>query len=172
MNELVKIQQSTVLPGQEQVVDARELREKLESSTRFNDWIKYRLRCLQFQRGRDFEVLLSLQQNPQGGRPRKEYLLSLAMAKHLCMMEQTHKGHQVREYFIWAENELHRVQTQALHGNKCDMIVVDDISTPPKQLPAPPAHDAMLGRVMVCLIQALKENTAVRERELARHRGY
>ncbi|TDA65565.1 hypothetical protein E0765_04885 [Sulfuricurvum sp. IAE1] len=43
-----------------------------------------------------------------GGRPSKEYIISIEMAKHLAMMEKTGKGFEVRQYFIRCEEELQR----------------------------------------------------------------
>lgn len=41
-----------------------------------------------------------------GGRPAKEYYLSLDMAKHVAMVERNQKGREAREYFIACEKAL------------------------------------------------------------------
>jgi len=36
---------------------------------------------------------------PKGGRPRIEYVLMVDAAKHICMLCETERGHEVRDYF-------------------------------------------------------------------------
>ncbi|MEI2743993.1 MAG: antA/AntB antirepressor family protein [Candidatus Competibacter sp.] len=84
-------------------VDARELHACLGVAAHFKDWIVRRIDDYGFIENQDFEVLLKFEQNPQGGRPAKEYSLSLDMAKELAMVERTDKGRMVRRYFIDCE---------------------------------------------------------------------
>lgn len=46
--------------------------------------------------------------NPKRGRPEKDYLITLSMAKELAMVERNEQGRAVRRYFIQCEEELHR----------------------------------------------------------------
>jgi len=46
--------------------------------------------------------------NPKRGRPEKDYLITLGMAKELAMVERNEQGRAVRRYFIQCEQELHR----------------------------------------------------------------
>lgn len=46
--------------------------------------------------------------NPKRGRPEKDYLITLSMAKELAMVERNEQGRAVRRYFIQCEQELHR----------------------------------------------------------------
>lgn len=95
-----------------QTVDGRALHTFLEVKTRFNDWIVSRIEEYGFIDGQDFSSFLAktsdggFTQNsvkPQGGRPTKEYALSLDMGKELAMVERTAKGKQARQYFIECE---------------------------------------------------------------------
>ncbi|QGA55854.1 hypothetical protein GHC20_01625 [Brucella sp. 2280] len=86
--------------GSIQTVNARELHEFLEVSTRFNDWITARIRDFGFVENEDF---VTFTENPVKGRPTKEYALSLDMAKELSMVERNEKGKQARQYFIECE---------------------------------------------------------------------
>lgn len=81
--------------------DARELHRFLEVATRFNDWVAARINEYAFDEGRDFYSFFS--KTPEGGRPSKEYAISLDMAKELAMVERNAKGRQARKYFIECE---------------------------------------------------------------------
>jgi anti-repressor protein len=87
-----------------QTVNARELHGFLGVGKKFADWIKARLETLGFQRGVDWiEVFPETGNNPLGGRPTIDYVVSLDMAKHLCMIERNEQGKQLRAYFIERE---------------------------------------------------------------------
>lgn len=100
MNELIKI---TTNESGNQVVSARELHKFLESKQQFADWIKNRIDKYGFIENQDFEVFQDFMNNPSGGRPLKEYALTLDMAKELAMVEGNEKGRQARRYFIECE---------------------------------------------------------------------
>ncbi|OVZ78604.1 antA/AntB antirepressor family protein [Yersinia kristensenii] len=46
--------------------------------------------------------------NPKRGRPEKDYLITLSMAKELAMVERNEQGRAVRRYFIQCEEALQR----------------------------------------------------------------
>lgn len=91
----------------ERVVNARELYEFLEVSTRFNDWIERRIKKYGFMAGQDFYSLLS---KSTGGRPSTEYYLTIDTAKELSMVENNERGRQVRRYFIEVEKRFRKSQ--------------------------------------------------------------
>lgn len=84
-----------------QTVNARELHEFLEVGVRFNDWVARRIAEYAFEDGKDFYSELS--KTTSGGRPSREYHISLDMAKELAMVERNEKGKQARQYFIECE---------------------------------------------------------------------
>ena len=88
----------------QRLVDAREMHEFLEAQTRYNDWVTRRIEQYGFVEGEDFYSFLS--KTPEGGRPTKEYLLVIDVAKELAMVENNAKGRQVRKYFIECEKRL------------------------------------------------------------------
>lgn len=83
-----------------QTVNARVLHDYLEVGSAFKDWIARRISDYGFAEGRDFCSFLS---ESLGGRPAKEYAISLDMAKELAMVERNEKGKQARQYFIECE---------------------------------------------------------------------
>jgi len=82
MNELIPITYQNDRPA----VSARELHEFLEVGTRFNDWFA-RMKEYGFSEGTDFYSFLS-KTTEQGGRPATDYVLTLDMAKELCMIQR------------------------------------------------------------------------------------
>lgn len=85
-----------------QTVDARDLHAFLEVGTAFKDWISRRVNEYGFEDGTDFCSYLG---ESGGGRPAKEYAISLDMAKELAMVENNDQGRQVRRYFIRMERQ-------------------------------------------------------------------
>ncbi|EDG2011214.1 phage antirepressor Ant [Campylobacter coli] len=49
-----------------------------------------------------------------GRRPRKEYYVTLDMAKELCMVENNEKGRQARRYFIECEKRLKNIEAEQM----------------------------------------------------------
>ena len=108
MNELVRVDVDT------QTVSARELHEKLNIGTRFNDWFP-RMTEYGFVEGTDFYSKMSKTEN--GGRPSTDYEISVDMAKQICMIQRTPEGKAVRQYLIDLEkawNTPEQVMARAL----------------------------------------------------------
>lgn len=99
MNELLKIQ---VNHNQEQTVSGRELHMFLGIETRYNDWFR-RMCEYGFEENRDFYSFLS--KTLEGGRPSTDHILTIDMAKELCMLARNEKGKQARQYFLEVERE-------------------------------------------------------------------
>lgn len=106
MQELIKI--STTESGS-QAVSARELHKFLEVGKVFGAWITERIEQFGFVENQDYIVYSEIGKNPKGGRPTKEYFLSIDMAKELSMIERSDKGKQARMYFIECEKKLKEV---------------------------------------------------------------
>lgn len=104
--ELVKISKAKVGEQNINAVNARDLWVALESKQDFSSWIKARIEKLGLVESRDYGVFHKVMENLSGGRPAKEYVVSIDIAKHLAMIEMTDKGRQVREYFIECEKQL------------------------------------------------------------------
>jgi len=103
MNALIHLQSSVIGTSTIQTCNARDLHKFLEVQHRFNDWINNRIEEYGFEEGKDYIGFTENLVKPQGGRPAKEYAISLDMAKELSMVERTEKGKQARQYFIECE---------------------------------------------------------------------
>ena len=86
-------------------VNARDLHKMLGVGKHFGSWIKERIEKYHFVENEDFEVFPENGKNLLGGRPKKEYALSLDMAKMLCMVENNEMGMKIRKYFIEVEEK-------------------------------------------------------------------
>jgi len=101
-----------------QLVDARLLHEFLEVITRFNDWIKDRIKDYDFIENQDFISFTEKSVKLKGGRPSKEYHLTLDMAKELAMVERNEQGRKARRYFIACERQLLTLEARQLYQLK------------------------------------------------------
>ena len=110
MNELIKIESREGI----KTVNARELHAFLEVGKVFGAWIADRIEQFDFSEGQDFIVLSDSGKNPHGGRPTKDYHLTLDMAKELSMVERNEKGKQARLYFIECEKIAQQAPTISL----------------------------------------------------------
>jgi anti-repressor protein len=100
MDELVKIGSNRLGGATVQTVNARDLHTFLEVGSAFKDWIVRRVEDYGFSEGKDFCSFLS---ESSGGRPAREYAISIDMAKELSMVERNDRGKEARRYFIECE---------------------------------------------------------------------
>ncbi|EAK3132304.1 antA/AntB antirepressor family protein [Campylobacter coli] len=82
----------------------------LEIDTKFADWINRRINHYDFIENQDYIIELVYTK----GRPRKEYYVTLDMAKELCMVENNEKGRQARRYFIECEKRLKNLEQEKM----------------------------------------------------------
>ncbi|TEW31414.1 phage antirepressor Ant [Histophilus somni] len=96
-----------------QLINARELHEVLQISTRFDTWIQRRIFEYNFAPNLDFIERSILGNRGFFKAETKEYHITLDMAKELCMLERSELGQQARRYFIQKEKEANALK-QAL----------------------------------------------------------
>lgn len=109
MTELIKINYNNDRPA----VSARDLHDFLEVKTAYKDWFP-RMCEYGFTEGEDFCSFLS---ESTGGRPAQDAVLTIDMAKELCMIQRNEKGKQARQYFLQIEkdwNSPEKVMARAL----------------------------------------------------------
>ncbi|MGC3984796.1 MAG: antA/AntB antirepressor family protein [Pseudorhodoferax sp.] len=119
MNELIPVAPRQIGGVTMLTTDARGLHTFLGPDTEFSHWITRRIDEYKFEEGRDFQSFLA---ESTGGRPPKEYTLTLNMAKELAMVERTPKGKEARQYYIDCEARALAVEASALPTSKLGRI--------------------------------------------------
>lgn len=116
MNELIKITYNDDRPA----VSARDLHDFLEVKTAYKDWFP-RMCEYGFTEGEDFNPLKIERVQNEGGRmvtrTVDDAVLTIDMAKELCMIQRNEKGKQARQYFLQIEkdwNSPEKVMARAL----------------------------------------------------------
>lgn len=98
-------------------INGRELHEQLGVDTPYHKWFP-RMCEYGFEAGKDFfEVSDKIVHNPLGGRPATTHMLTLSMAKEICMLQRNDAGRQIRRYLIEVEsawNSPEQVMARAL----------------------------------------------------------
>lgn len=122
MNALIPIEARQIDGEAIQTVNARDLHRFLEVGKVFAAWITERIAAYGFAENTDFAVFSDSGNNPNGGRPAKEYALSLSMAKELAMVERNDKGKQARQYFIECERRANAPQIDPASLTRMDLI--------------------------------------------------
>ena len=107
MKEIIAISKKEINGTEVNSVNARELHEALEVKKPFTQWIEPKIKDAMLVEGRDYLVFNQQVKNPNptGGRPTKEYIITLDTAKHIAMMSKTAKAYELRDYFIQVEKE-------------------------------------------------------------------
>ncbi len=118
MKELIKIQTNEV---GENCVSARELHEGLKVGRDFTTWVKGRISKYGFEENIDFTIVNLTPPNrgaSWGGNNKLDYIITVDMAKELCMVENNELGRQFRKYFIECEKKLKQVTKEIKHYEK------------------------------------------------------
>ena len=104
MKELIKVTYDNDRPA----VSARDLHDFLEVKTAYKDWFP-RMCEYGFTVGEDFNPLknerVQMEGNRYVSRTVDDAILTIDMAKELCMIQRNEKGKQARQYFIQIEKD-------------------------------------------------------------------
>lgn len=116
MNEL------TTINFEEQTISARELHSKLKIGTPFTMWFE-RMCEYGFEEGKDFFTKML---ESSGGRPSKDYDVTLSMAKEICMIQRTPEGKKVRQYLIDLEKAWNTPELVMARGLQACKALLDE----------------------------------------------
>lgn len=104
MNEILVIHDDT---SPQYPINGRELHEQLGVETKYKDWFP-RMCEYGFTEGVDFNSLKNERVQIEGTRQVKrevtDHMLTLSMAKEICMIQRSDIGRQIRRYLIEVEN--------------------------------------------------------------------
>lgn len=151
MNELIKIQTNET----GQAVSARDLHEALQCGQDFTSWFKYQAERIGLQEGFDFSPILV---ESTGGRPSKDYIIPLDIAKHLAMISGGENAHKIREYFIEVEKA----------WNSPEMVMARSLKFAAKQLDSYKREIALLKPKAEFFDQVADSKTAIEIGEAAK----
>lgn len=91
-------------------VNLRDLWKELGIKTEFRHYVKRTVIPYGFEEGYDYEVVETV----SGKTIQKDYIITLDMAKELCMIAKTNKGKLVRKYFIEVEKQMTNVSAETV----------------------------------------------------------
>lgn len=119
MNELIKVNTDNM------TVSARELHEALEVKYDFKRWVDSNFKL--FNEGSDyFRGHMDVQANRYGGTQEiLDYNMTVTMAEHLCLMSQTEKGRQCRQYLIDLEKAWNTPELVMARGLKAAQAMIE-----------------------------------------------
>ncbi len=107
--------------SKEKLINAREMFYVLrgeDTKTKYNDWIKERITKYKFEKNIDFISFSLKNEKPIGGRPTKEYYLTIDTAKEICMIENNDNGRRIRKYFIEVEKRYKHIVNKSNNSNQ------------------------------------------------------
>lgn len=102
MNELITINTNE---NQEPVISGRELHQKLDVKSRYNDWFN-KMKEYGFEENQDFIAITKKKVTAQHNETSfTDHAIKLDMAKEICMLQRNEKGKIFRQYFIQVEKD-------------------------------------------------------------------
>ncbi|MDR2647801.1 MAG: antA/AntB antirepressor family protein [Oscillospiraceae bacterium] len=112
MNELIAINYENEKP----TVNGRELHRALKTETPYHKWFS-RMCEYGFTEGKSYWTILTNRSDGLPGKPRADHVLTIGMAKELCMLQRSEVGKRFRAYFIQCEeawNSPEKIMERAL----------------------------------------------------------
>jgi len=128
-----QIVQSLTVGEHGQEIDARVIHKALEITYSFSTWLNKRIRAYKFELSKDYRILGDLVHNSGRGRPGKIYMITIDMAKELCLIENNEKGRTIRRQLI-AYVEKSQLAFKEIEKNMRHMqMKIDELSKPKKK---------------------------------------
>jgi phage anti-repressor protein len=105
MNELIKVEKTIINDEEVNSINLRDLHKFVGSKQDYSNYAKNRLTKYGFVKNNDYIVFNKFIENSSGGRPEKEYIVTLDTAKEIAMVENNEQGRKIRQYFIEIEKQ-------------------------------------------------------------------
>ena len=152
------------------VIDARRLYEVLKPFTRFNDWINGFISKCNFIENMDYVVIrydylgneIPLTDNKTHVN-KKEYAITIEMAKHIVLMDKSDIGKKVRAYFIAVEKEYKQDVIDRIQSNIPSVSIETIEYDIKKNLPFDPDDKIETLKALVRLMEEERSNKGVIE---------
>lgn len=161
-------------------VFGRDLHSFLEVKSQYRVWIK-RMIGYGFTADQDYSIFFDRVPDSLGREhDATNHILTLDMAKELCMIQRSARGKQARQYFIEAEKQLRAVDTAPAHRLPNDYAsalrelaeVVDTVEAQREQIaldaPKVAYHDRFIKDDDLLSLRTVARNNGIGERELRR----
>lgn len=87
------------------LISGRDLRDALGIRTNYSTWMDRMITEFDFNEDKDFLVRFPNLESDKGGQNKIDHLLTIEMAKEICMVTRNGHGKQVRKYFIELEKK-------------------------------------------------------------------
>jgi len=128
ISEIIKIDYTNDTPA----ISARELHEFLEINTKYADWFP-RMCEYGFTAGQDFNLLKNERVQQEGSRMMSrtvdDAILTIDMAKEICMIQRSEKGKLARQYFIQLEKDWNSPEKVMARALRIANRTIDDLKT-------------------------------------------
>ncbi len=105
MTDLIQITKTKINGAEVNSVNSREIYEYLEINSQYANWIQRAIEKYDFEENIDFNIFVKPTNN------QKDYIVTIDMAKELCMVSNTEKGKETRKYFIQVEKQQNKPMT-------------------------------------------------------------
>lgn len=101
MQDIIAITKASFNGAEVNSANARDIHKYLEVGTPFSMWINRAIKRYAFQEGEDFTI----HKNVNGKVTYIDFIVTIDMAKELCMIDNSTKGRETRRYFLDIEKE-------------------------------------------------------------------
>ena len=107
MTNLIQISKTSINGAEINSVNSRDIYDYLEIKRQYSDWIKDCISKYDFENNQDFTIHKFV----NGKATQKDYIVTLDVAKELCMVSDSLKGKETRKYFIEVEKQQNKPLT-------------------------------------------------------------
>lgn len=165
MQDLIRVGTQNIGCKEVDSVNSRAIYEYLNVQTKYADWIKRAIDKYGFVEWVDFQLLKN--ENSNSNNPMLDYIVTLDMAKELCMVSNTPNGRVVRQYFIRIERSkpelsYDQIMNQALLMSKERMEAAER-----KNLALLGANNLLIGKNQVLYEEVADAKEEIIERDKA-----